>query len=134
MAKKQKLHAPQQNQCWRYALCDLLGYEPKRVPDFVGKYKDVFVEETRKWLNRRGKSIVFVPFREFLDSSKIRYNRNMFPDGRCIACLTPNNHTGKHASLLVDGKFIEYDGSNNYLDVVGYFIVYDLKQYAKKEI
>jgi len=113
--------------CWRISLCNLLQLPPKKVPHFVKRYGDNFVKETRKWLNRRNKALVYVAFNEFLDSH-MNYNHSMFPQGKCIAVLKPRKHKqvkGHHACFMCNGILLETSG-NTYKTIIGYFIVYNL--------
>ncbi len=118
-----KLYKQKTNDCWRIALCNLLHLSPAKVPHFVKKYKDDFIKETRKWLNERGKSLVYVPLCDFLESG-IKYNPPFFPEGRCLALMDSDDVS--HACLMIDGELFE-KGGRDYSDIFGYFLVYDLE-------
>lgn len=117
-----KLYSQKKDDCWRITLCNLLQISPKKIPDFVKKYGDDFVIETRKWLNKKKKSIVYIPFSCFLESAR-KYNCNFFPQGKCIAIL--DKEKDSHACLVVNGELLQKD-DEEYSKVYGYFIVYDL--------
>lgn len=122
-----KLYPQKNDDCWKISLCHLLHMSPKKVPHFVKLYGDDFVRETRKWLNKRNKVLIYVPFNEFLDSH-MNYNHSIFPQGKCIAVLKPRKHKevkGNHACFMDNGKLLENDG-NTYKTIMGYFIVYNL--------
>jgi hypothetical protein len=127
-----KLYPQVGTQCWRYALAHLLRLEPKQVPNFVKNDRPDFVIKTRKWLNKFGKTILFVDVNEFCEENlAIRYNTKHYPQGDCIACVetTVNGKTDYHAFLLRDGHQLEHPKSKSKVkDVIGYFIVYDLCQ------
>ena len=76
---------------------------PKKVPNFVKMYKTGFVEATRKWLNKKKKTITYIPFSSFLGTGT-KYNHDMFPEGKCIACVENDGNENGHAVLMVDGK------------------------------
>lgn len=124
---KVKIFTQKKDDCWRISLCNLLGIKPKKVPHFVKLYGNEFVEETRKWLNARGKSIVYIPLRHFIESGTTRYNHSMFPQGKCIAVLChKKKDKTTHAALMINGRIYEDPGFEEYRKVSGYFVVYDI--------
>ena len=122
--KKIRLYKAQKDNCWQIALCNLMNLPPRKVPHFVKKYNTDFVEETRKWLNKKGKTITYVPLSSFLDTGT-KYNHNLFPQGKCIACVNTNGKDTGHAVLMMNGQLHEKD-NKKYDSIDGYFIVHNL--------
>ena len=123
---KVRLYTQKKDDCWRIALCNYLHISPKKIPHFVKKYDTDFVEKTRKWLNKRGKTLVYIQADKFLEATKVCYNPPMFPQGKCIAVLKRHkNDEATHACLMVNGRLYEKPGSD-YRKVYGYFIIYDI--------
>ena len=124
MRKPTKLYTQTKDDCWRISICNLLNLKPDKVPHFVKEYGNDFVTETRKWLNQRGMTLVYVTFSEFLETG-MKYNNGLYPEGKCIARLGCKDGEKEHACLMIDGQFYQKH-SETYDTVLGYFIVYFL--------
>lgn len=123
--KKLKLFTQNGNDCWKISICNCLGMSPNKVPHFVKLYGENFVTKTREWLNKRGKTITYVPFSVFLDTG-VKYNNNLFPEGKCIAYVQPDKEgNAAHACLMINGELFE-KGSSNYETIHGYFIIHNI--------
>jgi hypothetical protein len=122
---KQKLNKQTKSNCWKIALSNLLNISPKVIPDFTKLYNNNFVIETRKWLNRQNKTIVYIPFELFLETGDPKYNPKIFPQGKCIAFLGKSNEDD-HTVLMVDGELMENPSGETYDNIWGYFIIYNL--------
>jgi len=123
---KKRLYTQTKDDCWRIALCNFLKISPKKVPHFVKRYDEQFVEETKKWLNKRGKSIIYLPFSSFLESGNLYVSNSLCPQGRCIAILEKETDLdNNHACFMENGKLLETPG-RNYDKLIGFFIIYNL--------
>lgn len=121
---KQKLYTQTKDDCWRISLCNYFRISPKKMPHFVKLHRNDFVGATRKWLNKRGKTITYVPFDSFLDTG-IKYNQNLFPEGKCIAYIGDKEGKVSHACLMIDGELFQ-EANEKYEKVWGYFIIHNL--------
>ena len=52
--------------CWRTAIANILQLPVKSVPHFLKLYDKTYILETRKWLEKRGKGLVYIPLSCFL--------------------------------------------------------------------
>ena len=122
---KIKLYKQSGGDCWRVALCNYLQLPPKDIPHFVKLYGDNFIMETIKWLNKRGKSMVYIPFENFLETG-LKYNVNLAPQGKCIVYVTADDEGElAHACFVNNGILLEV-ASCEYKTILGYFVIYDL--------
>jgi hypothetical protein len=119
-----KLFPQKKDNCWQISLCNYFNLIPEKVPHFVKLYGEDFVVETHKWLLKMNKGMVYVPFASFLETGT-KYNKNLYPSGKCIALLEAPTSVAAHACLMVDGILLEKH-SNDYSKIYGYFIIYDL--------
>ena len=116
--------------CWQYALACMLGISPKKVPDFVKIHKDNYVMETRNWLlENYCKALVYVPANQFMETSKIRYNPPVGPDGYSIMVIVTEGRGPNHVVIAWNGG-LYHDPTplecNEFISVLGYFVIYDL--------
>lgn len=115
--------------CWRMAIANILQVKAKTVPHFLKEYGKNYIIETRKWLNKRGKSMIFVPISSFIgDDGWSDNGAQLYPDGCAIVWLSG---VGKddHVDVVIDGKLHRYNIDHTYpsFDAIkGYYIIYDL--------
>ncbi len=116
--------------CWRDTLACLLEIDPRYVPDFVKKYGDSYLDETRKWLRERyNKGLIYVPVNAFMETGKVRQNGPIGPDGYSIAYVDMIDEKLAHAVVCFNGGVFWDNGDNRneeYKHIEGYYIIYDL--------
>lgn len=118
--------------CWRDCIACILEIDPGRVPDFVKRYGDMYIEKTHEWLERRfGKGLVYVPTKNFMELGEIKFNQSGGPRGYSIGYLTMvSSPDSSHAVVCRDGKITWDNGDDRHEEydvLVGYFIIYDLE-------
>lgn len=116
--------------CWKDSLACLLEIEPRRVPDFVKKYGDTYMDETRKWLKEKfNKGLVYIPAAAFMETGKMRQNGPIGPEGYSIAYMSMVNSDSAHAVVCFNGGVFWDNGDNRsqeYDHIDGYYVIYDL--------
>jgi hypothetical protein len=112
-------------------LACVLGISPKKVPDFVNHKKgDDYVIKTRDWLRKKfNKSIVYIPVNQFMETSKIKYNPIMGPEGYSIMVIKTASEGTDHAVVAFHGGVI-HDPTplecTDFIAPAGFFVIYDL--------
>jgi len=110
--------------CFRVAISNILNIHPRNIPNFVKLYKINFAQEARKWLNKRNKTITFIPFQCFLEADEEKHNNPFFPQGICIAVISRKNSTNHHAVFVDNGNM--NDWCDNIDEILGYYIIHNL--------
>ena len=116
--------------CWQYAIACMLGVSPKKVPDFVNGTPANYVERTREWLlENYGKSLVYIPVNQFMETGKFRYNPSNGPDGYSIMVILTEGDGPNHVTIAWNGGMY-HDPTplecTDFTGVLGYFVMYDL--------
>ena len=128
--KDLRLYEAEENDCWATALGNYFNISPKKIPSKCHhpNNKSNYIDETRKWLSKKKKGIIYVPLNCFLyttgENSDNKYNKKIYPDGKCIVALLSTDGSG-HACLMIDGTLYQKD-DGKYDVILGYFIIYDL--------
>jgi len=121
--------------CFRTAIANMLQINPKKVPHFYKIHgENGYIKESIKWLNKHGKSMVYVPIGALLHGYGMdSNNNNIYPQGFCIAIFY-GDEVG-HVELLYNGKLQIGDSQLNkiYKSIEGYFIIYDLIPWGKNK-
>lgn len=116
--------------CWRDALACLLELEPVRVPDFVKRYGNRYMDKTREWLKKKhNKGIVYIPASAFMETGELRQNGPVGPEGYSIAYMNMVNDESAHAVVCFNGGVFWDNGedrSAEYTHISGYYVIYDL--------
>lgn len=124
--------------CWNDSLACLLEIPPKRVPNFLKLYRKEYMEKTREWLaDNFGKGLVFIPARAFMETGKTRYNSPIGPTGLSIIIFNIIRSEKRHAAIAYNGGVLWDNGDSRedeYENVVGYFVLYDLHPSRPKAI
>lgn len=94
------------------------------------------MDATRKWLAQKWKKgLVFIPSKNFMESGLLRNNESGGPLGYSIGLLSMVDDRANHAVICYDGKLYWDNGSERsqeYDQMVGYYIVYDLEPRLKR--
>ena len=124
--------------CWPDSLACILEVSPKKVPNFVKLYKDAYMEETRKWLaSNFKKGVVYIPAKAFMETCSMRNNAPIGPSGFSIVRLSMVDKTAMHVAIAYNGGLIWDNGDSReeeYGEITGYFVVYDLEPSEAKWI
>ncbi len=117
--------------CWKDSLACLLEIEPKYVPDFVKKYGDSYMDETRRWLKEKfNLGMVYVPSNQFMETGPLRQNGPIGPEGYSLAYVTmEGDQELAHAVVCFNGGVFYDNGDDRheeYNHIDGYYVLYDL--------
>ena len=117
--------------CWTDSLACILEVRPDKVPKFVKVYKNQYMDFTRKWLKEKfRKGIVYVPAKAFMETSGIRLNGPIGPEGYSIGHLSMVDDKSNHAVVCFNGG-VYYDNASSreeeYGTMMGFFVIYDLE-------
>lgn len=116
--------------CWKDSLACLMEIDPKKIPDFVKKYGDSYMNETRDWLKKKyNKGLVYVPVSAFMETGEMRQNGPIGPEGYSIAYMNMVDDSNAHALVCFNGGVFWDNGderSKEYDHISGYYVIYDL--------
>lgn len=119
-----------ENTCWRDSLACLLELEPVKVPDFVKRYGNRYMDKTREWLKKKyNRGLVYVPANAFMETGELRQNGPVGPEGYSIAYMNMVNPAFAHAVVCFNGGVFWDNGedrSAEYDHISGYYVIYDL--------
>jgi hypothetical protein len=122
--------------CWRDSIACLLEIPPHKVPDFVHRYEDEYMDKTREWLEDRfNKGLVYIPAKHFMETGPLKDNPAVGPSGYSIGLLSMVDDRANHALVCFDGKVVWDNGddrSAEYDVILGYYVIYDLCPKARK--
>jgi hypothetical protein len=116
--------------CWRDAIGCILGIHPKKIPHFVDKYGDIYMDATRAWLKKNfKKGMIFIPSREFMETGPVRNNGPIGPEGYSIGLLEMVTAGSDHVVVCYNGGVIWDNGDERHSEyevIGGYFVIYDI--------
>ena len=120
-----------QDTCWTDCLACILEVKPERVPKFVKLYGNKYMDVTRVWLKENfRKGLVYVPARCFMETSGIRQNGPIGPEGYSIAHLSMVDDRSRHVAIAFNGGILYDNGDSReeeYGTILGFFVMYDLE-------
>jgi hypothetical protein len=124
--------------CWTDCIACMLEVKPERVPKFVKEFGNKYMDATRAWLKANfGKGIVYIPARAFMETSGIRQNGPLGPEGYSIVHLSMVDDRSRHVAIAYNGGVVYDNGDSReaeYDTILGFFVMYDLEPAKAKLI